>query len=166
MKVLVATASKHGATEEIGAALSEVLAERGFEVDNRPIEMVTTVEGYDAAIVGSAVYAGRWMKQARGFVETNAQALAEVPVWLYSSGPIGYPPKPEEDPVDVAGLMEATAAREHRVFAGKIDKGKLNFGERAIVKALRAPEGDFRGWDEIRGWAGEIADALTAAPVV
>ena len=29
-----------------------------------------------------------------------------------------------------------------------------------ILTAVRAPEGDFRPWDDIRAWAGEIAAAL------
>lgn len=47
------------------------------------------------------------------------------------------------------------------MFAGRIDKSKLDFSEKAMVVAFRAPEGDFRDWDEIESWAGEIADALT-----
>jgi menaquinone-dependent protoporphyrinogen oxidase len=100
------------------------------------------------------------MKTARGFVEENAGALAARPIWLFSSGPIGDPPKPSEDPVDASSLLELTGARDHHIFAGKLDRSRLNFGERAIVMALRAPDGDFRDWDEIRTWASGIADAL------
>jgi hypothetical protein len=39
----------------------------------------------------------------------------------------------------------ATKARGHRLFAGKIDKSKLGFGERALMVALRVREGDFPG---------------------
>jgi menaquinone-dependent protoporphyrinogen oxidase len=94
------------------------------------------------------------------FVDRVARALAARPVWLFSSGPIGNPPKPEEDRVDVSGVMETTRAREHRVFPGKLLKKQANFGERAIVLALRAPEGDFRNWTAIREWASGIADEL------
>lgn len=59
-----------------------------------------------------------------------------------------------------APLVQATKARDHRVFAGKLDKSRLNFGERAIVMALRAPEGDFRDWEDVRTWASSIADSL------
>jgi menaquinone-dependent protoporphyrinogen oxidase len=46
------------------------------------------------------------------------------------------------------------------VFAGKLDKRQLGFGEKAIVVALRVPEGDFRDWAEIKDWASEIAGSL------
>ena len=83
-------------------------------------------------------------------------------MWLFSSGPVGDPPKPDEDPVDVAELLATTNARDHRVFAGKLVRKQLSFPERAIVSALRVPEGDFRDWIEIRQWAAGIADALGA----
>lgn len=160
IKILVTAASKYGATEEIASALAAVLSERGLEVDELPIEVAATVDEYEAVVAGSAVYAGRWMKTARGFIERNAAQLSARPVWLFSSGPIGDPPKPSEDPVDVSSLIELAGARDHRVFAGRLDRGRLSFGERAIATALRAPDGDFRDWDDVRTWASGIADAL------
>jgi len=104
------------------------------------------------------------MKAAKELMDRSAGALAARPVWLFSSGPVGDPPKPEEDPVDVAEIAEATKARGHRVFPGKIVKKHLSFPEKAIVLALRVQEGDFRDWAEIRDWASEIADALRSGP--
>jgi menaquinone-dependent protoporphyrinogen oxidase len=129
-------------------------------VEVRPTEEVSSVEDYDAVVLGSAVYAGHWLKPARELAERHARVLSEKPTWLFSVGPIGDPPKPEEDPVDVAPVLEATVALEHRIFAGKLDKRALGFGERAIVLALRAPEGDFRDWEDISRWSKEIAAAL------
>jgi len=172
MKVLVSAASKHGATsevaEEMAKALREALNERGGQggvdvvVEVRPAEEVSSVEDYDAVVLGSAVYAGHWLESARELAERHAAALSERPTWLFSVGPVGEPPKPEEDPVDVAPILEATKARDHRIFAGKLDRSTLGFAEKAIVLALRAPEGDFRNWEDIRRWAKEIAEALQA----
>jgi menaquinone-dependent protoporphyrinogen oxidase len=160
MRVLVTAASKYGATAEIAAAIAEVLDEHGLEATVLSPEEVNGVDGYDAVVVGSAVYAGHWLKLAKELAERHARGLAGRPVWLFSSGPVGDPPKPEEDPVDVAEFVAATGAREHRVLAGKLVRKQLSFPERAIVSALRVPEGDFRDWAEIRLWAAEIAEAL------
>jgi menaquinone-dependent protoporphyrinogen oxidase len=84
-------------------------------------------------VLGSAVYTGHWLSAARELVGRAGGTLADQPVWLFSSGPIGDPPKPEEDPVDVAEIVAATKAREHRMFVGKLDKRQLGFGEKAIV---------------------------------
>ena len=163
MTVLVTAASKYGATGEIAQAIGEVFRERGWDAMVVPPEQVQGIDGFDAVVLGSAVYAGHWLKPARELVDRSRDALALRPVWLFSSGPIGDPPKPEEDPVDVAEIMEATKARGHRVFAGKLVKKQLSFPDRAIAAALRVPEGDFRDWEEVRTWAGEIADALRPA---
>jgi menaquinone-dependent protoporphyrinogen oxidase len=165
MKVLVSAASKHGATAGIADAIGSALMTRGFEVMVKEPSHVEEVHTFDAIVVGSAVYAGHWMKPAIELAERFAERFPGKPVWLFSSGPLGDPPKPTEDPVDVAEVMKVTGARGHRVFAGKLDKAMLSFPERAIVGALRAPYGDFRDWDEIHSWAEEIADSLTAAAI-
>jgi menaquinone-dependent protoporphyrinogen oxidase len=85
-------------------------------------------------------------------------------VWLFSSGPVGDPPKPDEGPVDVAGIVAATAAREHRIFAGRMRRHDLGFAEKAMVVALRVPDGDYRDWAGIEAWATKIAEALSAGP--
>ncbi|HSK07169.1 MAG TPA: flavodoxin domain-containing protein [Acidimicrobiia bacterium] len=160
MRVLVSTASKHGSTADIGRAIADALSGEEIEARIAAPEEVTGLDGYDAVILGSAVYAGRWMKTMRELTDRLGEELASRPVWLFSSGPIGNPPMPEEDPVDVAPILEKTNARDHFLFAGKLDRQTLSFGERAIVGALKAPEGDFRDWDDIRRRALAIAAEL------
>jgi menaquinone-dependent protoporphyrinogen oxidase len=41
-----------------------------------------------------------------------------------------------------------------------IDRSPLGFGERAVVRAVRAAEGDYRDWAAIDAWAQEIASSL------
>ena len=162
MKVLVSAASRHGATADIAKAIGETLEAAGLEVAVLPPDTVTSLAGFDAVVLGSGVYVGHWMEPAKDLVERFGTELASRPVWLFSSGPIGDPPKPEEDPVDLPELMEATGARGHRLFSGFVDRSRLGLGEKVILAAVRAPEGDYRPWDEIRAWAGEIAAALEA----
>lgn len=163
MRMLVTAASKHGSTAEIAEVIGQVLTAYGLDATAVPIGEVTAVADYDAAVLGSAVYGGRWLAAGRDFVQQWAEALAARPVWLFSSGPIGDPPKPEEDPVDVTAIVEAIGAREHRVFPGRLDRSRLSYAERAIVIAFRAPYGDFRDWPEIRAWAAGIAEAVAPA---
>lgn len=162
MRVLVTAATKYGATGEIARAIADALAERSLDVTLSSPGEVGSIEDFDAVVLGSGVYAGRWLKEAKGLVDRSGDALASRPVWLFSSGPIGDPPKPEEDPVDVAEIQEATKARDHRVFAGRLVKKQLGFADKAIASALRVPEGDFRDWAEVKDWASSIADALAS----
>lgn len=165
-RILVAAASKHGATSEIADRLAATLRGRGFEVVASDPSEVDDLQTYQAVVLGSAVYAGHWLKDAATLSAEVADLDTPPMVWLFSSGPVGDPPKPEEEPVDVADLLETTRARDHRVFAGKIDKSKLSFGERALVTAVRATVGDFRDWEEIGAWANQIGDALEAHQTV
>src|SRR5262245_43371116 len=162
MRVLVAAASRHGATAEIAEAIGDVLRVHGVDVDVKPAEEVHGLTGYGAVVLGSAVYIGKWLSSARDMVHRHADELATLPVWLFSSGPIGDPLRPEpEEAVAVDELVATTRARGHRLFGGKLDRRKLGFGEKAVVVAFRAPEGDFRDWAEIGAWAREFASQLT-----
>ena len=164
MRILVTTASKHGATDEIGRRIAATLEGAGLTVTTVAPEAVVSVEGYDAVILGSGVYAGHWIESAKAFVERFTDDLLAKRVWLFSSGPVGDPPKPVEDPTDVAAMVAASGAIEHRTFAGRLDKESLGFGEKIIIAAVRAPDGDFRDWAAIDAWAQGIARALTAEP--
>jgi menaquinone-dependent protoporphyrinogen oxidase len=160
MKVLVCAATKYGATGEIANAVADVLAENGLEVTVIPPEQVGAIEQFDAVVLGSAVYMGQWMKPARELVDRSAAVLAARPVWLFSSGPVGEPAKPAENPVDVSKILQSTKARDHRVFTGRLVRKHLSFPDRAMASAIRAAEGDFRNWPEIKAWAAGIASAL------
>lgn len=159
-RVLISAASKHGSTAEIAAKIGETLTQRGLEVTMSDPEAAPDPSQFGVVVLGSAVYAGHWLSEAKELADRIAGGTTKPRVWLFSSGPVGDPPKPEEDPVDVAPVVETTSARGHRLFAGKLDKDKLGFGEKAIVTALRAPEGDFRDWAAIEAWANEIADSM------
>ncbi len=160
MKVLVCAASKYGASSEIAKRVGEVLAGKGLEVFVVPPEQTGAIEQFDAVVLGSAVYMGHWMKPARELAERSAAALGARPVWLFSSGPVGEPPKPAGNPVDVSEILQAAKARDHRIFTGKLARKHLSFPDRAMASAVRAAEGDFRNWAEIRAWAASIADTM------
>jgi len=164
MRILVTVASRHGATAEIADRIATRLAEQDGEVVQLPPERVQRLDGFDVVILGSALYAGRWLSDARDFVERFGDELPAATVWTFSSGPVGDPLFPKEEPAEPASLSAAIGAREHRVFAGKVDRSVLTRPERAIMKVLRAPEGDFRDWEAVDAWADAIARASVDPP--
>lgn len=159
MKVLVAVASRHGSTREMAHVIADELRAAGLDVDCQEAQEVTDVAGYDAAVIGSAVYMGSWQPDALRLVERHREGLAGIPVWLFSSGPLG-PDDPRFRPRQVPDLMQATHARDHRIFPGRLEARTLSLGERLAVRAVRAPAGDLRDWAAVRGWAREIAATL------
>jgi menaquinone-dependent protoporphyrinogen oxidase len=175
MRVLVAYATKHGATEGIAERIGEDLATSGHDVDVRPVHDVKDPRGYDAYVVGSAAYARHWRHEARSFLKGNVSVLAEHPVWLFSSGPLGtgetdpdvHDLRDLNEPREVRELEQEVRPRGHRVFFGKLDPDALTAPER-LLRALPAgrallPEGDFRDWDDIDGWAASIDEELRGA---
>jgi menaquinone-dependent protoporphyrinogen oxidase len=161
MATLITYASKHGSTAGIAERIAETLRQRGQEATVRPVSAVTNLQQYEAFVIGSAVYMVSWMQEATEFVRRNRALLAERPVWLFSSGPTGDATLPE--PKQIAEFQAAIRPRDHRVFAGALDRQQLSFSERVIVKAVKAATGDFRDWEDIDAWAENIAHTLAQA---
>lgn len=167
MRVLVTAASRHYGTLEIAEAIASGLSDRGIASLALPVEQVTTLQGYAAVVLGSGVYTGRWLGEARRFAQIHASELCLMPVWLFSSGPVGPAdhPTPPGTPADVPVLTRLTRATGHRTFGGRLEMRSLHFAERSLVRMIHAPEGDSRDWDAIDRFAGEIADELLRANV-
>lgn len=159
--IWVVFASKHGATEGIARHIAERLRASGREVELLPAGSDEGPGTPEAVVLGSAIYAGSWMKEALAFADRHAGTLAGVPVWLFSSGPLGEEVEDEEpQPRQLPDLEAALSPRGHRMFFGALDRSKLGFAERMVVKAVNAPDGDYRDWDAIAAWADEIESAL------
>jgi menaquinone-dependent protoporphyrinogen oxidase len=164
--VLVTAASRHGATAEIAEAIGKTLTEHGCAVTVAAPGDVAEVDGYDAVIIGSAVYVGHWLDAAKDLVDRQRSGLATRPVWLFSSGPVGDPAGKlaqgmAKDPAELSGIRAVTTARGHQMFAGKLDRASLGPVQRAVLLAFPGLHGDFRDWGKIRNWADGIAGQLT-----
>ncbi|MGZ3631124.1 MAG: flavodoxin domain-containing protein [Candidatus Limnocylindrales bacterium] len=177
MTTLVAYASKHGATEGIAERIGEKLRAAGLSADVRPVRGTADPSRYDAFVIGSAAYYGRWQKEAVDFVRRNRTLLADHPVWLFSSGPLGRATTDAQgrdlrvvaEPREIAEFRDSIAPRDHRIFFGALDHGRLGLTE-SLVALLPGgrnllPEGDFRDWHEIGAWANGIAAALSGEPL-
>jgi len=165
MKALVAYASKNGSTAEIAQAIAEELRSHGLEADCLEAGEVRDLEPYGAVVLGSAVYMKRWRPSARRFLRRHRAALSGLPWWVFNSGPVGKPsddPKAAEwaAPPKVMARVEASGAREHAVFGGRLPLKPRNFVERAMVKNTPKEFADRRDWEEIRRWAAGIASEL------
>ena len=164
-QVLVAYATKYGATAEIAERIGEVLRDAGLNVDIKPVYRVSDPDEYKAVILGSAVYIGQWRREASGFLKTHEKVLAGMPAWLFSSGPTG-----EGDPAALLQgwrfpkalqpIADRIKPRDVALFHGALDRNKLGFVEKWMVNNVKAAPGDYRDWGAIANWAGAVAEAL------
>ena len=180
MSVLVAYASRHGATQGIAERIADRLRQDGLAAAAVTAHDVDDLAPYDAVVVGSAAYMFHWLADAMRFVQRNRHELAARPLWLFSSGPLGT------DPVDAKGRDQLVAAepkefpelketlhpREARVFFGAYDTERAAHRLGGAADAPPAgpareamPAGDFRDWAAIDAWADGIAAALRPTPV-
>jgi len=169
MRILLAVASRHQGTWEIGEVVARQLRARGHDVDLCAPEDVTGVADHDAVVLGSAVYTAHWLPAARDLADRCADDLRTRPVWTFSSGLATQPANSANSPLEVAALRDRIGALAHRSFRGRLDRSVLTFTERAIIAGGRAREGDHRDMAAVAAWADEIADALSVAgapPVV
>lgn len=165
-KILVAYASKYGATREIAERIGDILRQAGLQTDVLPVDGVRDVNCYQAVVLGSAIYIGKWPREAVKFLQVQARTLADRPFWLFSSGPTG-----QGDPVELVEgqrlpsslkpVVDRIQPRDIAVFHGYINPDKINSIEKWAIRSLvKKPFGDFRDWDAIYSWATSIADAL------
>jgi menaquinone-dependent protoporphyrinogen oxidase len=166
-RVLIVHGSKRGGTAEIAAWIGASLRAEGMEADVVAAGSVRDLGPYDAVVVGGALYAMRWHRDARHFVRRYRDALSERPVWLFSSGPLDRSAE-ERDIAPVRSVARATrriGARGHVTFGGRLTPDP---GGRIATGMAKKSAGDFRNREQVEAWAREIVAALrpsTAAPL-
>lgn len=162
MRVLVTWASPHGGTEGIGRLISGELEAVGFDVVAQSAKHVTDASGFDAAIVGGALYANRWPSDARRFVARHVHALRKMPVWFFSSGPLDDSADQGDLPVpsQVEALATRVGAREHKTFGGRLEPDAKGFPAAAMAKKM---SGDWRNEQQIQTWAAGVARQIPDA---
>ncbi|HSJ49824.1 MAG TPA: flavodoxin domain-containing protein [Actinomycetota bacterium] len=160
-KVLVACASKMGSTAGIADAIAARLREAGLEVERTDAGRVQSLEGYDAVVLGSAVYLGRWRATAVRFLHRFRSELGRRPTWLFQSGPLDDSAErtPPALPGRIAARAERIGCRGFVTFGGCIDPDHAEgFAARRMVDAGLAK--DYRDFDRVRAWADAIATEL------
>ena len=158
-RILVTYATRAGSTVEVAAAIGEVIAARGFDVDVKPIKEKPSPDGYQAVLVGSAIRMGNWLPEAIEFVKVNQEALNQMPIALFTVHMLNRDDDEESRANRLAYLKDVRPlfdAAEEVFFAGKFDMSRLSFLDRMISKAVKAVDEDCRDWDRIRGWAQTV----------
>lgn len=161
MRALVVYGSKMGGTEGLAEMVGAELAANGLETDVKAARSVRSIAPYQAVVVGGALYATRWHKDARRFTKRHRAALRELPVWLFSSGPTDDSAVESNIPPvrQVRKVIDSIGARGHVTFGGRIPADAKGFPAGAMAKENA---GDWRDPDHVRQWAKQVAEDIYA----
>jgi menaquinone-dependent protoporphyrinogen oxidase len=155
--ILVAYASKGGATAEIAAWIGDALRRNGETVEVRPADEVLTLEGFDAVVVGGPLYMGKVLKPVPAFFSRHKAALAGKPVAIFvSGGSLGKgDPKAEragqEAAESAAGGVPVAALGS---FGGRFSSKNVPLIGRFLKSAVK--EEDTRDRAAIEAWADAL----------
>lgn len=163
--VIVAYATRTGSTAEIAETIARVLRARGLDVTVSRCAEAAAANQYDAVIIGSPLYLGRWLQEAVHYLESEAAAVADRPIWLFQSGPCGAGSEDEvaNTPHRVKKLVQRLNLEEPATFGGRLDPAWA-VGPVGRWMAEGELAGDYRDWHRITAWAADKADQLTAPP--
>jgi menaquinone-dependent protoporphyrinogen oxidase len=161
-KVLVAYSSKAGSTSEIAAAIGETLSKSGADVTVEQIKNVKDLTAYQAVVVGSLIRMGRWVPEAKKFVESNKAMLDKIPTAIFTACDT-MKEDTEEKRAEVFGyiepILQIIKPVENGLFAGKMDTSKLSFMDRTIINMMSKgedPNADYRDWGKVNTWAEKL----------
>ena len=172
MRVVVGYASAHGSTREIAAGVAERLTRAGIGVDLVSMDELDAIVSYDAAVLGSAIHNMTWLPEATSFVETHRAELLTLPVWIFSVSSIGdttsffsprighFMGRKRKEPSGITGIRQAIQPRDHRNFAGVVERSHWSLGGRFFLRIFGGSYGDHRDWPDIQRWADAIAQQL------
>jgi menaquinone-dependent protoporphyrinogen oxidase len=165
-RILIVYASKCGSTGEVAQAIGRTLCDMGATVDVRPVKAVTSVDGYHAIVVGSAIRMGQWLPEAKGFVTKHQVQLRQMPTAFFTVHMLNVDDSPESRAARatyVAPVHQLVPPSAGAFFTGKIELARMSLFDRLIASAMKAKDEDLRDWTNIGAWARGVAPTLGIA---
>ncbi|MEZ0067213.1 menaquinone-dependent protoporphyrinogen oxidase [Streptacidiphilus sp. MAP12-20] len=165
-RILVAYASRSGATAEIAEWIADRLRtqDEPCEVDVAEASDTLDPAGYDALVLGSALYEGRWLRAASRFARRHQHELANCWVWTFSSGPLDDSATEGEIVITKSAdrASRRLLARDHAIFGGRLAPDSRGWLAHTLVEGGHG--GDFRNRDQIDAYADQIGGELSMLP--
>ncbi len=159
-RVLVAYGSRAGSTAEVAQFIGEQLCAAGLAAEVRPAKEVRDVAGYAAVVMGSGVRMGRLYGDVMRLAKKQRAALAALPVAYFTVCMSLKENTPENVALAegyLAPLREIKAPVSQGLFAGRVDPNTMEPLFRFMMSRGGMETGDWRDWEAIRAWSGELA---------
>jgi menaquinone-dependent protoporphyrinogen oxidase len=165
-RILVAYASKCGATSDISVAITYALCAGGLSAELKIADHVASFEGYQGVVLGTAIYMGKPLKDAVSFIEKFGGKMAGIPFALFDVCLTMKEKTPENEKTALDYLNAIThvvTPVKTAAFAGRINYATLPPLYRMFAQADTGgilAEGDFRDWTAIGTWAKDLGVVL------
>jgi len=159
---MVAVASTYGATHELASWVRDALADAGHTVTLERVDQVTDLEAYDAVVLGSAVYIGRILTQARQFARRLESEFAPKPVWVFASGMKNNTANPLQ-PKYTQPQHPPYFGGQYPIFGGRVEPSELGPAERALAGFVGSRGKDARDRKVVRSWAQRVEEQMRRA---
>ena len=156
LRVLIAYATKYGITKAIAEEIQDVLTENGIESDLINVMEVGKINAYDAVILGSPVYMGKMLAEAREFCQHYRPYLMDTWLAIFVDGISVCTPGAKDTSSLIAAIdemYEYVRPAMKTGFSGAFSPDKLSEADAQIAGMVRPPVGDFREHEELRNWA-------------
>jgi menaquinone-dependent protoporphyrinogen IX oxidase len=184
-RAVLAFASNYGCTSEIANEMAKVLEKEGIKTVRLDLKMTKATKlpseiEFQGVIIGSGVKINKWIKEARAFIERNAQWLkdSDVVLGLYvcSAFAIVDRDKARKDYLEDVAEGYGLKPDLYEAFPGLLDfskDSKMGFVDKKMLKLAakgiaketgiefdEKGRNDLRDWDEIREFAGRFAQLM------
>jgi menaquinone-dependent protoporphyrinogen oxidase len=181
LNALIVYATRYGATKGTAEEIARILQENDVNVKivNAKEEKVNDISEYGLVIVGSGMAMGNWVGEAEDFLRKFQKDFENKKVALFISS---LKPVEEKDGKKAAVDRTRKIGLDDKIlkyhlkplsigyFGGVLDYNKMSFLTRKTMeigykshlqkygfKEVESGVYDLRDWDEIRGWAKELA---------
>ncbi len=174
MNILIAYASKKGSTQEIADYMADHLRKNAYTVTVAHCDTVQTLAEYDAVLLGTGIYSGRWLPAAETFLRRLTAELDETPFFyflvcirLLETG--GYDHVMQEY-VPEHLIKQVKNIQGQTAFAGKLSYADIDWRERWTLsmrydgeaKPMEQLVEDHRNWQTIQRWIEDVERKLKA----
>jgi len=157
MKVLIAYATKYGSTAGVAEKIGEVMKSKGVEAVVADISDKPDPSGYDAVVVGGAVYIMMLNGKTKRFVAKHKKILSKVSVaYFVVCGLLKEDTTENREKTEktLKSMKKKVAPVDVGLFGGAFDPAK---GPKMMADE---PAYDYRDWDAITAWAEGLVEKL------
>ena len=163
-KILVCYATRYGSTKEVAEIIGDQLSELSYNVKISCLMEKIDLSDVDIVFIGSPLHLGKWLPEAKEFVQFRKNELNKIPLITFTTGIT------IADPTEHNMLKAGFAIDEISVyvtplasgfFAGKISRDLLDDTDMQLVKMAGIQDGDYIDPEKIRGWIIETCKNIT-----